>query len=174
MAQRVTRRPSFKHSTVPPLFSSLHIIKSSLKGLHFAPIKYEAERRGAEVAPTSSTSGISRGNGFLSWFSHWCLPIEISPNTMMMKKSRVGSQRKCGNRLDQCTGALVHHSAPYSVQLEDWCTGSTKQVRYTMPIVTMKGETALTVQGLGDVKGYRQFGQSPNFGYGSNCSIFAL
>jgi hypothetical protein len=71
-AHLVTLRPSFKQSTSPlPALSVLHCMKSSLKGLHRAPMKKEAERRGAEEAPTSVTAGMEAGRGVVSTKTVW-------------------------------------------------------------------------------------------------------
>lgn len=66
-AHLVTLLPSFKHSISPfPGFSVLHFMKSSLYGLHLAPMKKLAERRGAELLPISVTGGMSAGRGVVS------------------------------------------------------------------------------------------------------------
>lgn len=66
-AHLVTLRPSFRQSISPfPLLSVLHCMKSSLYGLHLAPIKKLAERRGADEAPISVTAGMDSGRGVVS------------------------------------------------------------------------------------------------------------
>lgn len=66
-AHLVTLLPSFKHFISPcPAFSVLHCIKSSLYGLHLAPIKKLADSNGAELAPISVTGGMSVGRGAVS------------------------------------------------------------------------------------------------------------
>lgn len=71
-AHRVTFLPSFKHSVSPlPFASVLHSMKSSLYGLQRAPMKKEAESRGAEDEPTSETLGMSSGRGVVSMRTCW-------------------------------------------------------------------------------------------------------
>jgi hypothetical protein len=66
-AHLVTLLPSFKHSISPfPSAAVLHCMKSSLYGLHLAPIKKLADRRGADEAPISVTGGIESGSGVVS------------------------------------------------------------------------------------------------------------
>lgn len=67
LAHLVTLRPSFKQSSSPlPGFSFLHCMKSSLYDLHLAPMKKLSDSNGAELAPISSTAGISDGRGVVS------------------------------------------------------------------------------------------------------------
>jgi hypothetical protein len=67
LAHLVTLLPSFRHSTSPlPALSLLHCIKSSLYGLHLAPMKKLADSNGAELLPISVTGGISDGRGVVS------------------------------------------------------------------------------------------------------------
>jgi hypothetical protein len=67
LAHLVTLLPSFKHFISPcPAFSVLHCMKSSLYGLHLAPIKKLADSNGAELAPISVTGGMSAGRGAVS------------------------------------------------------------------------------------------------------------
>jgi hypothetical protein len=67
LAHLVTFLPSFKQSISPlPLLSLLHCMKSSLYGLHLAPMKKLADSNGAELLPISVTGGISAGRGVVS------------------------------------------------------------------------------------------------------------
>jgi len=67
VVHRVTFRPSFKQCS-GRRFSDLHNMKSSLKGLQYAPMKKAADFKGADVVPTSWTSGIVVGRGFGSTY----------------------------------------------------------------------------------------------------------
>ncbi len=72
LAHLVTFLPSFKQSISPlPLLSLLHCMKSSLYGLHLAPIKKLADSNGAELLPISVTGGISAGRGVVSMRVVW-------------------------------------------------------------------------------------------------------
>lgn len=44
----------------------MHCMKSSLYGLHLAPMKKLADNNGAELAPISVTAGMSAGRGVVS------------------------------------------------------------------------------------------------------------
>ena len=78
-AHRVTFLPSRIQSISPvPLASVLHSMKSSLYGLHLAPMKNEALINGAELAPISFTFGISSGRGVVSMRTCWLNLIVFS------------------------------------------------------------------------------------------------
>lgn len=87
LAHLVTLLPSFKQSTSPfPPLSVLHCMKSSLYDLHLAPIKKEAERRGADEAPTSVTAGMESGRGVVSIKVDW-LKLQCVSFTSLMASS---------------------------------------------------------------------------------------
>ena len=88
VAHRVTLRPEPRHSNSASSprepKSRLHAMKSSMYSRHRPPIVNDADFKGAEVAPTSSTCGIEEGSGVgsikTSWLNCASLCVDMAEN----------------------------------------------------------------------------------------------